>query len=732
MKKITLILFLLFFCFNSYAQFPEGFEGESFPPTGWLSFDNGIGTAQSWTSSTVSNTGSTAAYVRYENVSGGLAQDWLVTPQFTPGPLAGSTLRFFQRQSYTTNYGTSYYVYVSTGSQETTDDFVLIDSQIETDFSFSYSMKEVDLSAYNGTPIYVAFVMENDDGDNWYIDDVDLVVPPSAVPSCATNFTNTVDATCGNEDFSVSWDAVDDATGYLFTAGTTSGGNDLADAVDLGLSTSYSFTGVADQTYYYTVTPYNAAGNAEACEEESVTTASLICSPCDAAVALTPGIQQTGDTADFEDSIDDSTCLGSYDGGNDAIFSYVATVDNETLTVTATLSSWSGVSMSLGCPTGDSSTYTCVGYSRGSASGEKTFTSDPLVAGETYYIHISTYPPPQTTTFTLDTVVNAAPADPPSCATNFTNTADESCGNYDFSVSWDAVSDADGYLFTAGTTSGGNDLADAVDLSGTSYSFTAVAGQSYYYTVTPYNTAGNAEGCEEQTVTTASGLCYCISQPSSNDGTGISSLSLNGTEFTSAGDVTTEDFSASVIDAAAGELTSLSITFATGYTYDTNVWIDLDNDFIYEDSELLFDGVSTSDNPTTLDASFTIPEATPDGVYNMRIGTADSGQSTPNPCYNGSYGVTVSMTVNVTTLGISDYSQMNFTYYPNPVNDQLTINAQTNVDDITVLNMLGQVVLHQSPNRSNCVVDMAALRTGVYFVQVSIGNKTETVRVLKQ
>jgi gliding motility-associated-like protein len=32
----------------------------------------------------------------------------------------------------------------------------------------------------------------------------------------------------------------------------------------------------------------------------------------------------------------------------------------------------------------------------------------------------------------------------------------------------------------------------------------------------------------------------------------------------------------------------------------------------------------------------------------MRIGTADSGQSTPNPCYNGSWGVTVDMTINVT------------------------------------------------------------------------------------
>jgi hypothetical protein len=84
------------------------------------------------------------------------------------------------------------------------------------------------------------------------------------------------------------------------------------------------------------------------------------------------------------------------------------------------------------------------------------------------------------------------------------------------------------------------------------------------------------------------------------------------------------------------------------------------------------------------------------------------------------------------SLGINNSEISQFTYFPNPVNDQLTINAQTSVNDIAVLNMLGQVVLRQSPNSLNCVVDMAALRTGVYFVQVSIGNKTQTVRVLKQ
>jgi hypothetical protein len=71
---------------------------------------------------------------------------------------------------------------------------------------------------------------------------------------------------------------------------------------------------------------------------------------------------------------------------------------------------YGGVAMSLGCPSGDSTAYTCVGSVSSSATGLKSFTSDALVAGETYYIHISTWASPQSTAYTLDTEVIAAPA----------------------------------------------------------------------------------------------------------------------------------------------------------------------------------------------------------------------------------------------------------------------------------------------------------------------------------
>ena len=85
MKKITLLCAFLLTSFSMLAQvFPEGFE-TGVPPTDWTSFrgTNGEGDGYDWTTSITAASGSQAAFVRYENVANE-AEDWLVTPQFTP------------------------------------------------------------------------------------------------------------------------------------------------------------------------------------------------------------------------------------------------------------------------------------------------------------------------------------------------------------------------------------------------------------------------------------------------------------------------------------------------------------------------------------------------------------------------------------------------------------------------------------------------------------------------
>ena len=46
--------------------------------------------------------------------------------------------------------------------------------------------------------------------------------------------------------------------------------------------------------------------------------------------------------------------------------------------------------------------------------------------------------------------------------------------------------------------------------------------------------------------------------------------------------------------------------------------------------------------------------------------------------------------------------------------------------------MLGQEVLRTAPNNVNSTVDMSAFQTGAYFVKVTINDRTETIRVIKQ
>lgn len=84
------------------------------------------------------------------------------------------------------------------------------------------------------------------------------------------------------------------------------------------------------------------------------------------------------------------------------------------------------------------------------------------------------------------------------------------------------------------------------------------------------------------------------------------------------------------------------------------------------------------------------------------------------------------------TLSVDSFDNNGFTYFPNPVKNTLQLNAQSNIQNVSIFNMLGQEVLRTAPNNVDSTVDMSALQTGAYFVKVTINDRTETVRVIKQ
>ena len=82
-------------------------------------------------------------------------------------------------------------------------------------------------------------------------------------------------------------------------------------------------------------------------------------------------------------------------------------------------------------------------------------------------------------------------------------------------------------------------------------------------------------------------------------------------------------------------------------------------------------------------------------------------------------------------LSTNDFGTDSFTVYPNPVKDFLNIQSNVAVNKVAVYNVLGQKVFSNTPNAISPTVNMSSFKSGIYFVEVTIGNSTKTVKVVK-
>jgi gliding motility-associated-like protein len=181
MKKL-LLFFMSFFTFFAFGQLSEGFEGATFPPTGWVVEDNGIGTSQDWGRTNASGfgwvyQGTWSAMVNRDNgaTSPGLAQDWLITPQVTV-PTNGQ-VRFYARSGSGGEQGSVYKVMLSTTGQDRASFTTTLATYDELQINeLGFQQFVVSLTGYVGVNVYIAFVMEvnNGLGDRWIIDNVNV------------------------------------------------------------------------------------------------------------------------------------------------------------------------------------------------------------------------------------------------------------------------------------------------------------------------------------------------------------------------------------------------------------------------------------------------------------------------------------------------------------------------------------------------------------------------------
>jgi hypothetical protein len=107
----------------------------------------------------------------------------------------------------------------------------------------------------------------------------------------------------------------------------------------------------------------------------------------------------------------------------------------------------------------------------------------------------------------------------------------------------------------------------------------------------------------------------------------------------------------------------------------------------------------------------------------------------------GSYAVevtkngcpTTSNCINITALGTNSFDTTNFTYYPNPVIDNLNITYNKNISNVQIFDLTGRMVKSVQPNTQMFDVNLTELSSAMYLVKLTDENNTQTeIKIFKK
>jgi len=481
MKKLLLLLFM-FASFQIFGQLSENFESATFPPTGWATFTNGIGTTENWgienTTPAYIYQGAQSAYVNPEDVlDGTFAEDWLVSPAVTVP--ANGILKFYTRKFVPNVYfGSNYSLKISTTSQTSIPTFTDVQTWTEGQLfgSFTnYREIEVNLSAYAGQTLYFAFVLNNDDGEGWLIDNININsacgVPTSPIVSSVTPTTATLSWT-GPAGVS-QWEV------ELIPS--------LANYVGAGVivnTNNYVYPGLSPNTTYKyrvrAICPSGISGNwSTSFIFETPSFGDTCAGPIVISTLPYQTVDNTSNYADTNDIAQPPLCsntVANYMAGNDVFYSFTPSFTGNIAVNLAPTAINSSIHIYSACP--GTAGVTCLGGVADNTSVPRNINPFPVVAGTTYYIIISSSAASQTVGYTL-TIQRVFCTQPSGLtATNITTSSAD--------LSWAASAGTTSWQYTFGPAPYGLPTASSVintTSSNSSNVAPGIAGVVYQYYV---------------------------------------------------------------------------------------------------------------------------------------------------------------------------------------------------------------------------------------------------------
>lgn len=86
----------------------------------------------------------------------------------------------------------------------------------------------------------------------------------------------------------------------------------------------------------------------------------------------------------------------------------------------------------------------------------------------------------------------------------------------------------------------------------------------------------------------------------------------------------------------------------------------------------------------------------------------------------------------VVKLGLNDFDLSKLRYYPNPVNDVLTVRYSEVITKVEVFDLNGRLVITRAFDKPEVQLDLSALSAGTYMLNIHAKDNSQFVKVVKK
>lgn len=292
------------------------------------------------------------------------------------------------------------------------------------------------------------------------------------------------------------------------------------------------------------------------------------------------------------------------------------------------------------------------------------------------------------------------------------------------SVTWENILAAEGYSIVLTWPGGQSQLAvptnniNLIDLDSCTTYTISVFSTCANPEVTPTEFTFNTTGCGSCT-----DIAYCDANGGSVTDEWIDNVTIGNFSNTSSTNAVYSDYTDLYVGILqAGQTYAISVSPGySGFSYNEyfKIWIDFNGNGTFDEpNELAFDGGGATTSAET--GTITIPEGCIEGSTRMRIGMAYVGTlgngTPPTACGSYNYGEVEDYCVVLDpTVNLSEAKKSDLNVFPNPADQYLQLELGFPIQNVEILNALGQSV-YNGPYFGK--LDVVSLPTGWYCVQV--------------